>query len=80
MFGPDKNPAIRNVCESLKANDVAHDIYSADETVSRYPDQLELPSDHIGVFEKDGGILQASKAVQTFQVCVTSIIRHFRYV
>ena len=74
VFGPDKNPAVRKVCESLKANGVTHDVYSADETMKRYPDQLTLPSDHIGVFERDGGILQASKAVQTFQVCTPCII------
>ncbi len=34
----------------------------------RYPHQLDLPSDHKCVFEKDGGTLLATKAVGVIQV------------
>ncbi len=35
--------------------------------MSKYP-QFQLPQDHEGVFEKDGGLLMATKAVGTLQV------------
>ncbi len=34
----------------------------------RYPHQLNLPSDHQCVLEKDGGILMPTKAVGVIQV------------
>ncbi len=34
----------------------------------RYPHQLNLPTDHKCVLEKDGGILIATKAVSVIQV------------
>lgn len=36
--------------------------------MEKYPHQLQLPDDHEGLFEKDGGILKATKAVRTLQV------------
>ena len=35
----------------------------------RFPHSFKLPSDHECVFEKDGGILLATKAVALIQVC-----------
>lgn len=68
MFGSSENPVVRNVCKSLKTNGVSHEEYTAQTMMRRYPKQLTLPANHVGVLENDGGILKAAKAVQTFQV------------
>ncbi len=35
----------------------------------RYPKQLSLPLDTACVFEEEGGVLMAAKAVAAYQVC-----------
>lgn len=39
----------------------------------RYSKQLCLPSDTVGVFEEDGGILMAKKAVAAYQVNIQKV-------
>ena len=54
---------------SLAREGIEHEVFSGSEANRRYPDQLTLPRDYKCVFEKDGGILLASKAVGAMQVC-----------
>ncbi len=44
--------------------------------MSRYPHQLDLPPDYSCVFERDGGTLLATKAVDVIQVLVVYIIMY----
>ena len=43
---------------------------SGKEANQHYPKQLQLPDDYIAIFEGDGGILRANKALAAMQVCV----------
>ena len=52
----------------MKANGVAYETLSDQELNCRYPKQFSVPSSSECVFEKDGGILKATKAVQVLQV------------
>ena len=58
-----------SVESSLAREGIEHEVFSGSEANRRYPDQLTLPSDYKCVFEKDGGILLASKAMGAMQVC-----------
>ena len=71
MFGPsgDQDGGVNSVESSLAREGIEHEVFSGSEANRRYPDQLTLPRDYKCVFEKDGGILLASKAVGAMQVC-----------
>ena len=70
MFGPSGGDGgVNSVESSLAREGIEHEVFSGSEANRRYPDQLTLPSDYKCVFEKDGGILLASKAVGAMQVC-----------
>ena len=47
---------------------VQSEVFSGEEANRRYP-QLKLPADYKCVYDKDGGILLADKALAAFQVC-----------
>ena len=73
MFGPKDSKKVNSVAASLSTHGVDHQVFSGSEANSRYPQQLNLPENYKCVFEKDGGILRASKAVATMQA------RHLLY-
>ena len=52
----------------MKANGVAYETLTGQELNRRYPKQFNVPSSCECVFEKDGGILKATKAVRILQV------------
>ena len=58
---------MNSVATSLSTHGVAHQVFSGSEANSRYPQQLNLPENYKCVFEEDGGILRASKAVAALQ-------------
>ena len=69
MFGPtEKGGALDSVVSSLASHGIEHEVFSGSEANRRYPDQLTLPSDYMCIFEKDGGILLADKALAAIQV------------
>lgn len=53
--------------QSLGERQVPHEVFTGEEANRRYP-QLKIPADYRCVFEKDGGILLADKALTAFQV------------
>ena len=53
--------------QSLEQNQGNYDIFSGEEANRRYP-QLTLPAKYECVYDKDGGILLADKALAAFQV------------
>lgn len=64
-FGPSDR--VSGIAKSLASGEVAHEVLSAQEANQRYP-QLQLPDTHICVYEEEGGILNAQRAVMAFQV------------
>ena len=67
VFGPEGSRKVNSVATSLSTHGVAHQVFSGSEANSRYPQQLNLPENYECVFEEDGGILRASKAVAALQ-------------
>ena len=68
VFAPSQSEKFHATVASLKANGEEHEVLTAEEVNSRYFEQLQLPDDYMGVFEKDGGVLLANKAVAAYQV------------
>ena len=68
MFGPNDSPVVRTHKQSLRQCNVPHEVFAGSEANRRYPDQLKLPDSYACVFERDGGILRANKAVAALQV------------
>ena len=64
---------VQHYAESLTAVGVTHKLMSGKEANQRYPMQLQLPDDYITIFEGDGGILRANKALAAMQVCVCGV-------
>ena len=60
-------PELVETVQSLEEKQVPHEVFNGEEAKSRYP-QLKIPADYRCVFEKDGGILLADKALAAFQV------------
>ena len=60
--------------ESLASTSVPHEVFYGEEANRRYPRELQLSAKTKCIFEEDGGILFASKALAAFQVC--TYIRH----
>ena len=71
MFGNDR---VSEYIDSMKVNNVPHQVMSGREANKRYPQQLKLPEDYLCAFEEDGGILRASKAVAALQVWINKVI------
>ena len=65
-----KRNLVQHYADSLAAVGVTHKLMSGKEANQRYPMQLQLPDDYIAIFEGDGGILRANKALAAMQVCV----------
>ena len=65
MFGDD---SIQPYIDSMKVNNVPHQVMSGREANERYPQQLKLPEDYLCALEHEAGILRASKAVAVIQV------------
>lgn len=53
---------------SLDINGVPHKVLTGREAKKLYPRQLSIPDDDRCIFEPNGGILKASKALRTLQV------------
>ena len=70
VFGPEGSEKVNSVAASLSTHGVDHQVFSGSEANSRYPQQLNLPENYQCVFEVDGGILRASKAVAALQVAL----------
>lgn len=69
VFGPANSVSVAETAKSLASNGIFHEAFSGEEANKRYPHQLKLPANSKCVFEKDGGILFANKALAAFQVC-----------
>ncbi|XP_011404967.1 PREDICTED: uncharacterized protein LOC100633392 [Amphimedon queenslandica] len=72
VFGPEKSASnsrkrIQDYIKSMEDNGVSHRVMRAKEVNDEYKDQLKLPDEYLCVSEEDGGILRASKAVDTLQ-------------
>ena len=67
VWGKKDSGHVSETIKSLEESGVAYDVFSGEEANRRYP-QLKVPPDFICVFEKDGGILLADKALAAFQV------------
>ncbi|XP_064395322.1 peroxisomal sarcosine oxidase-like isoform X1 [Halichondria panicea] len=67
MFGPKSSHCLQDAIRCLAESGTPHNRLSAQQVMSKYPSQLYLPFNHEGVFEKDGGLLMATKAVATLQ-------------
>ena len=76
-YGPEGSSAINATITSLKANSEEYEVLTAEEVNSRYSEQLQIPADCKGVFEKDGGVLLADKAVAAYQVGRCMASEHF---
>ena len=72
VFGPDDSVSVAETAESLASNGMSYEEFSGEEANKRYPQQLKLPANSKCVYEKDGGILCASKALAAFQVRIMS--------
>ena len=71
MFGPnEKSGLLEDVVSGLVRHNIEYETFSGSEANRRYPDQLTLPSDYMCIFEKEGGILLADKALAAIQVSV----------
>ena len=66
--GSLKGSSVADYIQSMEDNGVSHRVMTAKEVNDDYNDQLKLPDDYLCVSEEDGGILRASKAVDTLQV------------
>ena len=66
-----RRDSVQPIAESLKAvGNVTYEVMSGKEANQRYPMQLQLPNEYGAIFEGDGGILKANKALAAMQVCV----------
>ena len=68
MFGPDDSVPVTETAQSLASNGTSYEVFNGEEANKRYPHQLKLPANSKCVYEKDGGILFANKALAAFQV------------
>ncbi|MEF8800766.1 MAG: N-methyl-L-tryptophan oxidase [Halolamina sp.] len=62
--GPPDGPKITDSVESCEANDVEYELLTGGEINERFPG-YELPDDHRGVYQPDGGFLRCERAVAT---------------
>ena len=65
---------IKEYIKSLEANSVSHKIMSSQEINKKYSQQIQLPENYMCIYEEWGGILRASKAVDTIQVSIYVIL------
>ena len=68
VFGNIKGRKVDATISSLRTHCEEHEVLTAQELNERYSEQLQLPADFKGVFEKDGGVLLANEAVEAYQV------------
>ena len=71
-IGKKGSPEYKLYINAMKANGIPYEILSAQELNCRYPGQFSVPSSCECVFEKDGGVLKATKAVRILQVCCSA--------
>lgn len=75
---------IKRYIDAMKQNNLPFTLYSASEIRNKYP-QLKYSDDWEGLFDPEGGILQAEKCLAAFQVILIAIhfflyiLRHFRF-
>ena len=75
MFGETDN--IQAYIDSMKGCGVPYEAFSGKEANRRYPHQLKLPDNYSCVFEDDGGILRANRALaalQVFNTCMVAMV------
>ena len=68
VFGPDDSVSVTETAQSLASNGIPYEEFSGEEANKKYLHQLKLPANCKCVYEKDGGILFANKALAAFQV------------
>lgn len=62
--GPAGGPKVADAVESCEANDVPHEVLTGEELNERFPG-YDLPEDHLGVYQPDGGFLACERAIST---------------
>jgi sarcosine oxidase len=62
--GPAGGEKVTDAVESCEANGVAYELLTGAEVNERFPG-YELPTDHRGVYQPDGGFLRCERAVAT---------------
>ena len=67
-FGPSTAKELNATAAALRACGVPHQIFSGQEANRRYPNQLKLPPTHKCIYQDEGGILYAHRALMAFQV------------
>ncbi|MBW3624491.1 MAG: N-methyl-L-tryptophan oxidase, partial [Armatimonadetes bacterium] len=64
FFGPEDHPEMIAVRDALDANHVSYDVMDAEAARRRFP-AFRLYPGEIGIYQKDGGFLNASACVRT---------------
>ena len=72
MFGEADNCKLRAYIDSMKGCGIPYETFSGKEATRRYPHQLKLPDNYSCVFDQDGGLLRANRALAALQVCLCS--------
>lgn len=62
--GPAEGSKVTDAMDSCKANDVEYELLTGAEINERFP-AYELPENHRGVYQPDGGYLRCERAVAT---------------
>ena len=70
VFGPSDHKDVLSTASSLVSNQVTHTVYTGREANQRYSQRLNIPDDYKCIFEDGGGMLDAQRALQTFQVYI----------
>jgi sarcosine oxidase len=66
-MGAPESELVAGTLQSARQHGLPHDVLDAAGVTRRFP-AFRLPDDFIGVFQPDGGVLQAEPAVAAFQV------------
>ena len=70
VFGPPDCDYIVQTAESLQANSVPHKVFTGKDANMKYSLQLQIPDWYKCIYESDGGIIFANKALLAFQVTI----------
>lgn len=65
-IGPDNSSNLRKIIEVAKSESVLFEYLTAEQINNRFP-AFKLAENYYGIFQKDSGIILASKALSTFQ-------------
>jgi sarcosine oxidase len=61
-IGPERGEIVSGTLEAAKRNDLALITLDANALMRRYP-QFKIPQDYMAVFQRDGGVLEAERAI-----------------